>query len=210
MAHVAVLYSEVLAGLRPHAGGFYIDGTVGGGGHAAGILERSGPDGRLLGFDRDPAALRMAHTRLEPFGERVQLVQASYLQMAERAQPASADGILLDLGVSSLQIDDPARGFAFRHDGPLDMRFDPAAELTAAEIVNEWPSDELADILLRYGEDQLSRRIARAIVNARPLATTQQLAEIVARAVGGERQSRSLKRSAKRFAIHPATRTFQA
>jgi 16S rRNA (cytosine1402-N4)-methyltransferase len=199
MAHVPVLYNSVLAGLQPRAGGFYIDGTVGGGGHAAGILERSGPDGRLLGFDRDPAALRAASARLASFGERVRLVQASYVRMAEHAAPGSADGILLDLGLSSLQMDDPARGFAFMREGPLDMRFDPAAELTAAAIVNEWPPHEIADVLFQYGEERHSRRIARAIVEARPIATTSRLAEVVARALGGRREK-----------IHPATRTFQA
>jgi 16S rRNA (cytosine1402-N4)-methyltransferase len=210
MAHVPVLYNEVLAGLQPKPGGFYIDGTVGAGGHAAGILERSSPDGRLLGLDRDPAALAAARVALAGFGERAQLVQASYIEMAVRAAEASADGILLDLGLSSLQLDDPARGFAFRHDGPLDMRFDPQAALTAAEIVNEWPLDELADVIYEYGEERHSRRIARAIGAARPIHTTGQLAEVVLRAAGGERRSRSLKRSAKRFASHPATRTFQA
>ncbi|MCS6909705.1 MAG: 16S rRNA (cytosine(1402)-N(4))-methyltransferase RsmH [Anaerolineales bacterium] len=199
MAHVPVLYNEVLAGLQPKPGGFYIDGTVGAGGHAAGILERSGPDGRLLGLDRDPAALEVARAALACFGERVQLERASYTELARYVAEGSADGVLLDLGLSSLQLDDPARGFAFRHDGPLDMRYDPDAALNAAEIVNEWPLDELADLLYRYGEERHSRRIARAIVAARPLRTTGELAKVVARAVGGRRAK-----------IHPATRTFQA
>ncbi|MDW8326100.1 MAG: 16S rRNA (cytosine(1402)-N(4))-methyltransferase RsmH [Anaerolineales bacterium] len=199
MAHVPVLYNEVLAGLQPKPGGFYIDGTVGAGGHAAGILERSGPDGRLLGLDRDPAALEVAQAVLACFGERVRLVRASYTELAQYVAEGSADGVLLDLGVSSLQLDDPARGFAFRHDGPLDMRYDPTGALTAAEIVNEWPPDELAEVIHRYGEERHSRRIARAIVAARPLRTTGELAEVVARAVGGRRAK-----------IHPATRTFQA
>lgn len=203
MAHVPVLYNEVLAGLQPKPGGFYVDGTVGAGGHAAGILERSSPDGRLLGLDRDPAALAVARAALARFGERVRLVQASYTELARYATEGSADGVLLDLGLSSLQLDDPARGFAFRHDGPLDMRYDPATTLTAAEIVNEWPVDELADLIYKYGEERHSRRIARAIVAARPLRTTGELAEVVARAIGGRRGERREK-------THPATRTFQA
>jgi 16S rRNA (cytosine1402-N4)-methyltransferase len=199
----------VLAGLRPQPGGRYIDGTVGAGGHAAGILERSAPDGLLLGLDLDPAALVVAGAALRPFGERVRLEQASYTLMADVARaagfvpaeglPQVIDGILLDLGLSSLQLDDPARGFAFQSDGPLDMRFDPDADLTAAEIVNEWPLDELADVIYRYGEERDSRRVARAISAARPLGTTRQLAEVVASAVGRRHQR-----------IHPATRVFQA
>ncbi len=191
----------MLAGLRPRPGGKYIDGTLGAGGHAAGLLELSSPDGRLLGLDRDPAALEVARANLARFGDRVTVVQSSYTRMADVARGfAPVDGILLDLGLSSLQLDDPARGFAFQTDGPLDMRFDPDAELTAAEIVNEWPLDELADIFFKYGEERHSRRIARAIGAARPLQTTWQLAEVVAKAVGGRKGAR----------IHPATRTFQA
>lgn len=198
--HVPVLYQETLEGLRPAAGGRYIDGTVGCGGHAAGILELSAPDGRLLGLDCDPAALAIAQAALERFAGRFRLVRASYTQMAAVAADfAPVDGILLDLGLSSLQLDDAARGFAFRYDGPLDMRFDPQAELTAADIVNTWPPDKLAEIFYRYGEERHSRRIARAIGAARPLNSTVQLAEIVARAAGGRRQK-----------IHPATRVFQA
>jgi len=203
MAHRPVLYNEVLAGLQPKPGGFYIDGTVGAGGHAVGILERSSPDGRLLGLDRDPAALEVARATLDGFGERVRLVQASYIEMAAYVAEGSADGVLLDLGLSSLQLDDPARGFAFRHDGPLDMRFDPGAALTAAEIVNEWPLEALADLIYEYGEERRSRRIARAIGAARPIRTTRELAEVVARAVGG-------RRSWPREKTHPATRIFQA
>jgi 16S rRNA (cytosine1402-N4)-methyltransferase len=203
--HVPVLYQAVLAGLRPEPGGTFIDGTVGLGGHAAGLLEASAPDGRLLGLDRDPAALALARARLAPFGERAVLVQASYTAMAEVAaglEPGflPVDGILLDLGLSSLQLDDPARGFAFASNGPLDMRFDPRAALSAADIVNTWPVDELADIIYRYGEEQHSRKIARAIAGARPLNTTGELAQVVERAVGGRRGER----------LHPATRTFQA
>lgn len=200
--HVPVLYQEVLAGLQPRPGSTFIDGTVGAGEHAAGLLAASSPDGRLLGLDRDPAALAAARQRLAEFGSRSRLVQASYRDMAEAALGiAPVDGILLDLGLSSLQLADPARGFAFQAVGPLDMRFDPTAELTAAEIVNTWPLDALADIIYRYGEERHSRRIARAIGAARPIATTQGLAAVVAQAVGGGR------RGERR---HPATRTFQA
>lgn len=201
-AHLPVLYREVLAGLKPAPGGKYIDGTLGAGGHAAGILTLSSPDGRLLGMDRDPGALETARATLAHFGERVTMVGASYARMADAARGfAPVDGILLDLGLSSLQLDDPARGFAFQSEGPLDMRFGPESELTAAEIVNEWPLDELADILYEYGEERNSRKIAQAIGAARPLRTTTQLAEVVTLAVGGRREVSR---------IHPATRTFQA
>ena len=186
--------------MQPHAGGRYIDGTVGAGGHAAGILTHSAPDGRLLGLDCDPAALSVARQTLAPFGERAAVVQASYVDVdAAAAGFAPVDGILLDLGLSSLQLADPTRGFAFQADGPLDMRFDPRGTLTAAEIVNEWPLDELADMFFRYGEERRSRKIAQAIGAARPLQTTGELAEVVANAVGGRREK-----------IHPATRVFQA
>jgi 16S rRNA (cytosine1402-N4)-methyltransferase len=202
--HLPVLYHEVLAGLKPAPGGQYIDGTLGAGGHAAGILTLSSPDGRLLGMDRDPSALEAARAHLAPFRDRAVLVRSSYTRMGEAARQlgfAPADGIVLDLGLSSLQLDDPARGFAFQHDGPLDMRFDPDAELTAAEIVNEWPLDELADLLHEYGEERRSHRIARAIGAARPLTSTRQLAEVIRQAVGGRKDVSR---------IHPATRTFQA
>ncbi len=212
MAHVPVLYNAVLAALQPRAGGRYIDGTVGAGGHAHGILTACAPDGRLLGLDRDPRAIAAAAERLKEFGERAALRQASYTQMAEAAPREGclpADGILLDLGLSSLQMDDPARGFSFQGDGPLDMRFDPQAELTADEIVNHYPLDELADILYQFGEERLSRRIARAIGDARPIRSTGHLAEVIARAAGGRRaRPGSRKRAGGR--LHPATRSFQA
>jgi 16S rRNA (cytosine1402-N4)-methyltransferase len=205
--HVPVLYQAVLAGLQPVSGGTYIDGTLGAGGHAAGVLAASAPAGRLLGLDRDPAALAVARERLAPFGERARLVQASYTQMAEVAADfipaAGCDGILLDLGLSSLQLGDPARGFAFQTDGPLDMRFDPATVPSADEIVNTWPLDELADIIYRYGDEPHSRQIARAIGQARPLHSTQALAQVVAGALRKGKAERGER-------IHPATRTFQA
>ncbi len=164
------------------------------------MLEQSAPDGQLLGLDLDPAALAVARQTLAPFGARAIVRQASYVEMAAEAEGfAPVDGILLDLGLSSLQLADPARGFAFQTDGPLDMRFSPRQKLTAAEIVNDWPLDELADILLRYGEERRSRKLAQAIGGARPILTTRRLAEVVAAAAGGRREK-----------IHPATRVFQA
>ncbi len=211
--HVPVLYQAVLTGLQPAPGGTYIDGTVGAGGHAAGLLAASAPTGRLLGLDRDPAALAVARERLQPFGERAQLVQASYTHMADMAAgfvpAAGCDGILLDLGLSSLQLGDPARGFAFATDGPLDMRFDPAAAPSADEIVNDWPLDELADIIYRYGEEPQSRQIARAIGAARPLHRTRALAEVIAGTLRGGKTGRG-RVTGERGHIHPATRTFQA
>jgi 16S rRNA (cytosine1402-N4)-methyltransferase len=200
LRHQPVLLHETLDGLNVRPGGTYIDGTVGAGGHAFEILAHSAPDGRLLGLDLDPAALALARQTLAPFGERAMLRQASYTQMAELAGDlAPVNGIVLDLGLSSLQLDDPSRGFAFQYSGPLDMRFGPDIELTAADIVNEWPLDELADILYQYGEERHSRKIARAIGAARPIATTTQLADVVTKAVGGRKER-----------LHPATRTFQA
>ena len=200
--HTPALYQPVLTALNLHAGGHYIDGTVGAGGHAAGILERSSPDGRLLGLDRDPNALELAEIRLEPFGDRVSLHHASYTVMHEEASALGwdrVDAILLDLGLSSMQLEDPKRGFSFRIDGPLDMRFDPGEDFMADELVNHMPQDELADVIKRYGEDPRARAIAEAIVQARPLKTTSQLAEVIAS-----------KAATKRKGIHPATRTFQA
>jgi 16S rRNA (cytosine1402-N4)-methyltransferase len=213
--HVPVLYNEIIAALAPQPGGFYIDGTLGAGGHAAGLLERSAPDGRLLGLDVDPAALELARARLAPFGERARLVLGSYTRMAEWAPAASADGILLDLGLSSLQLDDPARGFSYQHDGPLDMRFGPG-DLSAAEIVNDWPLEELADLIFEYGEERHSRRIARAIGAARPLRTTRELAEVVTRAVraGGRPPASASRRpggrSSEQRLERSAARVFQA
>lgn len=200
--HTPVLYQNVLTALNLHAGGHYIDGTVGAGGHAAGILECSSPDGRLLGLDRDPNALELAEFRLEPFGDRVSLRHASYTAMHDEASALGwdrVDAILLDLGLSSMQLEDPKRGFSFRFDGPLDMRFDPDGDFMADELVNHMPQEELADVIKRYGEDPRARAIAEAIVQARPLKTTSQLAEVIAS-----------KAATKRKGIHPATRTFQA
>jgi 16S rRNA (cytosine1402-N4)-methyltransferase len=174
-AHVPVLYQSVLAALAPRPGGRTIDGTVGAGGHAAVLLEASGPDGRLLGLDRDPQALAVARARLAPYGGRVTIVHGTYLDIPAAARAhgfEGADAVLLDLGLSSLQLADPARGFTFQTEGPLDMRFDPTADIaTAADIVNNWPVGA-ADLLYRYGEERQSRAIAGRSPPRRPLRTT--------------------------------------
>jgi 16S rRNA (cytosine1402-N4)-methyltransferase len=202
LPHQPVLYHEIIHILRPHSAGYYVDGTIGAGGHAWGILKASEPDGLLLGLDLDPLAISLARERLKPFGSRVFLVQASYTSLIEQLTSlgwSGLDGILLDLGVSSMQVDNPQRGFSFQEDGPLDMRFDPTNPITAADLVNNMPETELANLLFRYGEERNSRRIAREIVRVRPIGSTKQLAEVVTRVV---RSGRSR--------IHPATRTFQA
>jgi 16S rRNA (cytosine1402-N4)-methyltransferase len=201
--HVPVLLEEVIDGLRVEPGGRYIDGTIGGGGHAHAILTASSPDGVLLGLDRDPAALDAAGARLTGYEGRFELVHGSFARLAEIASAhdfVPVDGVLLDLGLSSLQLAGADRGFSFLVDGPLDMRFDPTSnERTAGYLVNHLSSEDLADILYKYGEERRSRRIARAIVEARPLQTTRELADVVERAVGGRRER-----------LHPATLVFQA
>ncbi len=206
--HQPVLYNEIIHSLQPHRGRRYLDGTVGAGGHAWGILEASSPDGRLLGLDVDPQALGIARKRLAPYGDRAVLAQASYVDLAEQAALlgwSSLDGILLDLGVSSMQFDTPERGFSFLVEASLDMRFNPQAPLSAADLVNTLPEKELADLLYRYGEERMSRQVARAIVQSRPVTTTMQLAQIVARVLAGGK-----KPASRHSHIHPATRTFQA
>lgn len=201
-SHTPALYHLVLSALNPRAGSRHIDGTLGAGGHAAGILRACDPDGQLLGIDRDPQALARAAETLRPFGARAHLRQGSFADLRGLAAAlgwAAVDGVLLDLGLSSLQLEDPQRGFSFRLDGPLDMRFDPQAPTTAAQLVNELPPDDLADLLARFGEEPAARRVARAIVAARPLHSTRQLAAAVAPAAARPRPG-----------LHPATRTFQA
>jgi 16S rRNA (cytosine1402-N4)-methyltransferase len=179
-----------------------VDGTLGAGGHAWGILKSSEPDGQLLGLDVDPQAIELAQQRLTEFGPRAVLVQASYITLAEQLENLgweAVDGVVLDLGVSSMQLDTPWRGFSFQSDAPLDMRFDPAKPVRAADLVNNLAEQELADLLYRYGEEKRSRQVARAILHARPIETTRQLAEVVSRATTGGRPG-----------MHPATRTFQA
>jgi len=201
LPHRSVLYQPIIHALRPCSPGYYVDGTLGAGGHAWGILQASAPEGRLLGLDLDPHALEIARQRLSSFAERVVIRQASYTtlkaQLKELGWPA-VQGIILDLGVSSMQLDQAERGFSFQQEGPLDMRFSPEQKTTAADLVNRLPEAQLADIIWRYGEEQLSRRIAKAILLARPLQTTLQLAEVIRKAVGG------------RGRLHPATLTFQA
>jgi len=199
--HEPVLRDEVMVALSPRPGAKYVDGTVGSGGHASGILELSSPDGRLLGIDLDAQALQLAHQVLAGYGGRVTLVHGSFAHLSDIAREHGfypADGVLLDLGLSTMQLSAPERGFSFLLDGPLDMRFDLSADTTAADLVNMLPEAELADIIYRYGEERMSRRIARAIVQARPLHTTAELAALITRVIR------------RRGRIHPATRTFQA
>jgi 16S rRNA (cytosine1402-N4)-methyltransferase len=208
--HIPVMLEPVLHGLAidTHPDGLYIDGTLGAGGHTEAILTRAAGS-RVMGFDRDPAALALATARLALFGDRFASVHASYEQMGERApqhgfSAGTVDGILLDLGISSMQVDQADRGFAFKHDGALDMRFDPTSDTpTAADLVNTLAEGALADIFYQYGEENDSRRIARAIVQARAaqsITRTRQLADIIAGAIPKAHQGK----------IHPATRSFQA
>lgn len=201
MSHVSVLLQPVIENLKPHARGRYIDATLGAGGHAAGILEASAPDGRLLGLDADPAALSIAAQNLARFGERVIVAHSNFENLQTVASEKGfvpADGIVLDLGLSSMQLADTARGFSFASGGALDMRFNPDDAETAADLINSLDEKELADLIFEYGEEHASRRVARAIVQARPIETASALAEVIERALG------------RRGRIHPATRTFQA
>ncbi len=201
LPHQSVLYQPIIHALHPQSPGFYVDGTLGAGGHARGILEASSPAGQLLGLDLDPRALEIARQHLQAFGSRAIIRQASYTTLQDQLWElgwTAVQGIVLDLGVSSMQLDQAERGFSFQKDGPLDMRFSPQQTTTAAYLVNHLPEDELAEIIWRFGEEQQSRRIARAIVLARPLQTTLQLAEVIRKAIGG------------RGRLHPATLTFQA
>jgi 16S rRNA (cytosine1402-N4)-methyltransferase len=205
--HRAVLVAEVRAAVEPRRGARFLDGTVGAGGHAAEIAPLLAPNGLYVGVDRDPEILKLAAVRLAPLGSQVRLVRGAFDELESLASehaPAGFDGVLLDLGASSLQLDRPERGFSFAAEGPLDMRMDPGQEETAERLVNSLPEADLADLIYNFGEERLSRRIARAIVEARRRArirTTGELAGIVKRAV---------PRSYERGRIHPATRTFQA
>ncbi len=203
MRHQPVLLEEVLQYLSPAPGGVYLDCTVGEGGHAEAILEGSIPDGRLMGLDRDPRALVRAKARLEHFGERVVLVHGSFAEIPTHLQAqgwSRVHGMVADLGLCSRQLADSDRGFAFSMEGPLDMRFDPSSEPTAAELVNHMSERELADLLFHYGEERKSRAIARRIVARRPLLTTSDLRGVLYSVTGPRR----------RGGIDPATRTFQA
>ena len=210
--HASVLFQPAIDFLRVRADGTYLDCTLGLAGHSEGILRKLGPQGHLIGFDRDPEALGLAKVRLARVlnemgseAPRVTLVGEAFSNVAKHVQPASLDGLLADFGVSSLQFDEAYRGFSFQSaDSPLDMRMDTRQERTAAQVVNEADERELADLIYEYGDERRSRRIARAIVRGRPVTTTGQLARIVASAVP------AMKGAMKHDRIHPATRTFQA
>jgi 16S rRNA (cytosine1402-N4)-methyltransferase len=207
--HVPVLLQAAIEFLAVRRGGTYIDATVGLGGHSWEIARRLGRQGRLIAFDKDPGALQRARTRLSnPPAELVEdwpameFVHASFAEVAEHVAEQSADGLLADVGVSSMQLEDAARGFSFQAEGPLDMRMNPQSGLTADQVVNRFDERELADAIYEFGEERRSRRIARAIVRARPIHTTAQLAEVISAA------ARPMNQAERR--IHPATRTFQA
>lgn len=211
--HHPVLYQETIHLLRPVQGGRYIDGTLGAGGHAYGVLQASSPDGMLLGLDLDPQALATAQKRLASFGGRVILRHSSYSGMKAHMATlgwSNVQGVLLDLGFSSMQIDTPERGFSFQVDAPLDMRFNPESGVTAADLVNTLEEADLVRILFDFGEERYARRIARLIIQARPLRTTKELADIVLRTFTGKSENTSDSDRRRKKKIHPATRTFQA
>ena len=205
--HIPVLLEESLEYLNLRPGAVVVDATLGLGGHSAEIARRLGPTGRLIAFDRDEEAMNLAKSRFAALAEElgssmpvVEFVARPFSEMAEVVKPHSLDGLLADFGVSSLQLDQAQRGFSFRADGPLDMRMDARSELTAEQVVNQADEEDLANLIYESGEERRSRRIARAIVRARPITTTAELARIVsaeAPPIKGEK-------------IHPATRTFQA
>lgn len=200
--HTPVLVDEVLELLQVKPGGLYIDCTLGEGGHSLAILTAAA-DARLLGIDLDTNALAAARKRLSAYSDNTVFAQGNFADLesiSKRHGHVGADGVLLDLGLSSLQVDTGSRGFSFRQEARLDMRFDPTQEFTADQVVNEYEEVALADIIYRMGEEPKSRRVARSIVRSRPIATTTELADVVANAVGRSGRSR----------IHPATRTFQA
>ncbi len=208
--HIPVMVEEAIAYLAPRPGGVYVDCTIGAGGHASRIAAALGPAGRLIGLDRDPAALRAAEERLRGVAPRVDLARANFARLGavlSQLDTGPVDGLLADFGLSSMQLDDAARGFSFAAGGPLDMRMDPSQELTAEQVVNQFGEQELADLIFQYGEERRSRRIARAIVRSRPLRTTAELAGVIAAVArpmsrgGASRRSRG---------PHPATRAFQA
>ena len=211
LSHVPVLLKEAIDFLNVRRGGTYIDATVGLGGHSYEIAKRLGAPGHLIGLDKDPAALERAQAKLEssasvsaanPDWPKVTLLQCSFAEVGERFGKNFADGLLADIGVSSLQLDDAARGFSFQADGPLDMRMDTRSERTAEQVVNHLDERELADVIYEFGEERRSRRIARAIVRSRPIRSTKHLADVVSAA------ARPMNSEQRR--IHPATRTFQA
>lgn len=201
-SHVPVMLETCIQYMKPGPDGYYADGTLGAGGHSKAILEASAPNGKLIAFDLDPVAIETASKCLEPFGDRVKIIRDSYTNIGSYVAENSLDGFIVDLGVSSMQLDHEERGFSFLQDGPLDMRFSPDQPLTAADIVNTWTEEDLARIIWQYGEERKSRRIAAAICSERehrPIRTTGELRDIIVDAVGSGREK-----------IHPATRTFQA
>jgi 16S rRNA (cytosine1402-N4)-methyltransferase len=202
VAHKPVLLKEVMTALSVQPGGRYVDGTLGGGGHSMAILQQSAPGGQLLGIDADPEAIRAAAINLSRFTDSVLLVNDNFVNIdviCHHYDFYPVHGILLDLGLSSMQLFDDPRGFSFQHEAALDMRFNPKQEITAADIVNNYSEFDLANLIKKYGEEPHSFRIARYIVQSRPINTTTELANIVERAVGGRKGK-----------IHPATKTFQA
>ncbi len=201
-AHIPVLVEETVQALAVQPGGRYIDCTLGGGGHAAAILEHSSPGGQLLGIDADPEAIKIARARLERWSDSTLLINENFVNLEAicyRYDFSPVHGILLDLGLSSLQLDSGERGFSFQQEAPLDMRVNPHQKLTAADIVNTYSETELARLIKSYGEEGFSRQIARRIVLERPIRTTLQLARLIERVYGSRREK-----------IHPATKTFQA
>jgi 16S rRNA (cytosine1402-N4)-methyltransferase len=209
--HVPVLFEEAIDFLHVRPNGTYVDCTLGLAGHTEGIVRQLGPQGRLIGFDRDHQALELARERLDRVREElgsqapgVTLIAEAFSTIARHVKPASVDGLLADFGVSSLQFDEARRGFSFQADGPLDMRMNTRSGPTAAQVVNEISERELANLIYENGEERRSRTVARAIVRGRPIATTGQLARIVASVLP------TIKRDRKKGHIHPATRTFQA
>jgi 16S rRNA (cytosine1402-N4)-methyltransferase len=209
VGHVSVLLKEAIDFLAVRRGGTYIDATLGLGGHSFEIARRLGPQGHLIGFDKDTHAIELARQRLSRIGgddrPKITLLHGSYAEVPQHVPAASADGLLADLGVSSLQFGDAARGFSFQAEGPLDMRMDPQGERTADQVVNRMREEDLANVIYEFGEERRSRRIARAIVRARPIGTTAHLAQVISAAL------RSMKRDhGAREKIHPATRSFQA
>jgi 16S rRNA (cytosine1402-N4)-methyltransferase len=221
MSHVPVLLKEAIDFLAVQRGGTYIDATVGLGGHSYEIAKRLGAPGHLIGLDKDPAALEIARKKLvvsdsslrsaqgelraadgEPDWPTITLLHRSFAEIAKGQRPATIDGVLADVGVSSLQLDDSTRGFSFQADGPLDMRMDPRGERTAEQVVNHLDERQLADVIYEFGEERRSRRIARAICRSRPIRSTAHLADVISAA------ARPMNSEQRR--IHPATRTFQA
>jgi 16S rRNA (cytosine1402-N4)-methyltransferase len=206
--HVSVLLKEAIDFLAVRRGGTYIDATLGLGGHSFEIAKRLGRQGRLIGFDKDTHAIELAQKRLnEPPAElkddwpEIELIHASFAEIGERVARGTVQGILADVGVSSMQFDDATRGFSFQAEGPLDMRMNPESELSADQVVNQFDEKDLADLIYEFGEERRSRRIARAIVRARPVKTTAHLAQVISAAARPMKFGKG---------IHPATLTFQA